>query len=384
MRVSIVAHELASLGPLRVAELASETWRRRRPSDVLEVSVCSYGRPSRKDSECDTDLTDLTGLTAIFRAAYAVNTSAQGQPFSMRDVYLLDGRYRAVIASSGRAFLDLSVDALSIGSDHSFSAVNKHGSEVERDPELKHGLELESSAFLVDVIDELRQAGGQQIHLHLPQLPRWADAGRGFLGRFADDLTRSWSLAREYLDGVLATFADASPLVGLSGVARQLADLGLDAYDAQDLEKHNSRFVSSVTAIQDHSIHRSLLNRGTSDARSAYAGVGGGIGFLWHSLGVRILPVGQYVLREIDISGDLVLFIGDSFGATIPSSFDLVTTRCEMAGIPLVFLTSSSDMRRGELPRLGIHGVYALDAQGTTAEQLAHSVERIAVTWGWD
>ncbi len=200
-------------------------------------------------------------------------------------------------------------------------------------------------------------------------------------------------------------------LLGLSGVARARTFRDLGQADAQELEKRNGEIVSALlTALPESSPHKNQLlvhcepQNGKKTARAtfldSYSGVGSGIALILRILGARIFPVGDFSVRprlaEISPPPDLLVYVAAHVGAELPSGLLSASRFAQEKGIPLVLVSESSGLRKGELPELGLHGAYELRpdlAFDTPEVREAHIAElpglveekiaAVARTWGW-
>ena len=254
---------------------------------------------------------------------------------------------------------------------------------------------------------QLRQALSeqpQQLWMHLPRFSQCSDLGLGLLAAFipesipkqedfcTDDfnyqtlaefssvvakirlehvaaalrsaLTRLRQLTQDL--SVTVTYSEEQPLLGFSGIAKSWTNYGVSAQSAQRAEAlfgEISAWFEKVFASQ------MLLG---SPKQMSFAGTGGGLGLLFNSLGFQVRDLALQLaenevfwgkLRTAVSCSDAVFYLCEPFGAQIPQSFINVSALAAEFAVPLVLMSESSGIRRGDLPRLGLAGNYDLNPE---------------------
>lgn len=387
MKVSIIANALAGLGPAKVGALSEESWRRVRPQDDLRLMISSDG----------VRLPSIgTGLVEVFAHRHSdVHLDELNEP---RRIVCME-------ASTGEALIDLA--------------------EALGEPALNDL--FGSTAFLGDDLLALIDAGIRRIQVHLPQIMSHTDVGVGMLGVLAGDsqLTME-STAEQFREAIgnarrrlgatsiVFTYPTDLALTGVSGLARKLDSVGYPADDAQHFERELG---SLVARLSPSSSDRTASSRAplfstspasTANPHAVFAGVGGGLGFMLTLLGGTAVPLGQYLHRDQCTDCELSVYITDHIGLEFPAGLAAVAAEAQETGVPVVVILREGHMRRGELPRYGIHGTYYLktagslhltdgyrgDAPASTDDELATlasvsdalsaTIHSVAHTWGWD
>lgn len=362
MHVTLVCSALPGMGPQALLERAGEAWRAARPHDDVLAIPTSEGTVVAHAG---------TGLDDVVRSLHPDSRAVDVGVGAQRRIHWL---------WDGGALVDLA---------ESFSW-NGH-------PE-------GSTAFLGKDLRALHDAGARRIHLHLPQLMSPTDLGRGMLGELAGgsaapaELGPSLEAARAALRDVAltVTYPADLPLRGVNGMARAWAARGYDGYRAQEFEREVGAWVHDLERAARSSTRRSLLGADV-DARAGFAGPGGGLGLVLSLLGASMLPIGDALVAGRIPHTDLIVYVLGSIGVDLPSGLHAAARAGEEQGVPVVILTDAASMRRGELPRLGLHGAYELrperaffDDADTLAdlsrlpELVTRSMHAIAATWGWD
>lgn len=362
MRIEIVATALEGLAPDVVATIAREAWLERRPADSVNVRLSSDGVAVAGVG---------TGLDAVFRSAF-------------RDASAIELAEPGLVAwispESGRALLDLSTLQWSGGAD-----VRGSSAGVAR-----------SVLALID-------RGARSIHLHLPTLMRGSDVGVGFLAELSghdvalaepgSQLEDVISVARQRLGGtaLAVSYASELSLTGVNGMARAWHRGGFDGMAAQDAEREIGRFAAALGAAAAAGT-TSLLSTPAIDAKSVWSGVGGGLALTIAALGYPVIDVGRLVPAHYWVptsdEADLYVYITDAVGLDVPSGLTHLTSRAELVAAPAVLVVGNAMIKRGELPRLGLHGLYGLRAARESAtsvhEALRVQMGKLATTWGWE
>ncbi|QTG76265.1 hypothetical protein [Trueperella pecoris] len=368
MRIALISSALPGLGPLDVGALAAGAWREARPGDDVAVVPTSEGQPV---AHIGTGLEDVVR----FRAEAA-------------DTIDVPGGRRYVVAGA-RAVIDLA----------EIMAWDGRGEPIG------------STAFLASDISMLIDRGVTDLHLHLPQLMKPTDLGLGLLGGLAGqevsfddepgDLGQILHDARSAVRGLslTATYAAGLPLLGVDGMARRWAALGYEAARAQEIEKKAGAWVHEFERAARHSTRRSLLAGGSdADSRAGYAGPGGGLGMTASLLGATTRLIGDILVAScVGEEADLIVYVCDSIGVDLPSGLHAAVRCGQELGVPVVLLTDSAGMRKGEMPRLGLNGAYELRPQRAFLDEdddpasltllpqlLTQATRKVATTWGWD
>lgn len=379
MKVSIIANALAGLGSAKVGALADEAWRGVRPHDELHVTISSDGVRLPSSG---------TGLVEVFTQSHSgARVHECSEP----------RRMICVDESAAEALIDLA--------------------EALGEPELE-GI-FGSTAFLGADVLGLLDDGIRRIHLHLPQIMSHTDVGIGLLGVLSgQDL--NWDSAAEQLASAIAqarrrlgsasivfTYPADLALTGVSGLARKLDASGFPQIEAQNLERQLGELVARLSPASTN-IGSSLfgsIHRGAAHPHAVFAGVGGGLGYLLSLLGASASTVGQYLHASRPATEpDLYIYITDHIGLDFPSGLEAVASDALDRGAPVVVILREGNMRRGELPRYGIHGTYQLKTNGvlhltdgyfasgdvdvstlaSVPDALSSSIVSVANTWGWD
>ncbi|WP_126415734.1 hypothetical protein [Trueperella bialowiezensis] len=270
------------------------------------------------------------------------------------------------------------------------------------------GSPIGSTAFLGGDILALKEAGSTAVHVHVPRLMTHSDLGLGFLGKLAGveldvlaepfDLSDIVARARRTLGDLrlTATYSGDLPLTGVGGMARAWHDAGADGAAAQNFERRAGEWVVELTRAAQRAGRTSLLNGPTINPRAGWAGVGGGLGMLLDLMGGQLRTIGEHLV-SVPSDVDLVVYVCGAVGVDLPTGLHAAATQAQDIGVPVVLLTDSSGLRKGELPRLGLHGSYELRPErafagdsddlaaiSTIPPLLDDAVARIARTWGWD
>ncbi|MDP9807101.1 glycerate kinase [Trueperella bonasi] len=370
MKVALVCSALPGMGPRDVTKRVASRWRAARPADdVVEVAT----------SEGETIAHLGTGLDDVVRLRHP-----QAKPTSSD----ADLPRRIRWTWEGGAFIDLA-DAMTWAGD---------------------GEPIGPTDFLGRDILDVKRQGTKRFHIHLPQLITRSDLGLGMLGELAGTpidvcekpraLSAELAKAQDALGmlSITLTYPAGMPLLGVNGMARMWDQAGMDGRTAQNFERHIGGWVHELNQASQNSPRRSLLGDDGADARAPSAGPGGGLGFMLGLLGARQLLIGDHLVgHSIPNDADLIVYVCAAMGMDLPSGLHAATRHAEQFGIPVVLLTDSAGMRKGELPRLGLHGSYELRPERAFAEEpeeiaaiaripglLDESISRIATTWGWD
>ncbi|WP_182049076.1 glycerate kinase [Changpingibacter yushuensis] len=215
------------------------------------------------------------------------------------------------------------------------------------------------------------------------------------------ELATALAQAKERLGGLRITLLAPSEqrLLGLSGVARSWMQRGIEPAVAQAAERRIGELASRVIEASAHTRRTSLLADELT-SRGIYAGIGGGLGFMFEALGASIFPVGDLTVRDRltpDISNaDLVVYISGAINDDLPSGLISALDQAKKVGVPVVVVYDSGALRKGELPSLGLNGAYelrpdfafeppeAIDEFGRLQPILFDMMTRVARTWGWD
>lgn len=356
--------------------LVSENWRAVRPADVVETFEVSAGQPR--------DLVG-TGLAEITQARYPDLRAIERGGTANNPWHII-----WISSARNHALIDLA------------EVLTWDG----------QGSPLGSSAFLGKDLADLAGRGVRHLHINLPQLMRFSDAGQGILteltGKQLDgadplEVSQAISVARETISQltVYTTYSAPVKLTGFSGMAHSWAEKGLDPQTAQQAQQELGQWIAAVTRALE--LDNRLLLEAEPAPRSAYAGAGGGLAMMLEALRSRVLPIGTYLFgmhpeinRAISQS-ELCCYVSGKIGINIPSPLTELSDRTSAHGIPLVLVADSAGMRKGELPNLGIHGAYELrpelaylpdqldDPHSSVdiSHKLAKQIQKTAMTWGY-
>ncbi|MFC5369995.1 glycerate kinase [Arcanobacterium bovis] len=289
-----------------------------------------------------------------------------------------------------------------------------------------------SSDFLAQLVRDLLAESIDELHVHLPRFCATSDLGIGFLGAFTgrgvsfyDDVDPQWFVAaveevRAALKGVniVVTYGAEQELLGVSGMAKAWTDRGVAGQEGQDFGRHAGTWIHEIKRnLPDLGSPAGVLHVrsgsavGRSDAILAaakpFAGVGGGLGFVFDLCGAQIWPMSEFAVRSgggdgVDLSAelaeyDLVCYVTGVIGESIPRGLTLVSDYAQEHGVPVILVAQSAGLRRGDLPRFGLAGAYeVLEGNSWSSpedhnmcaivdgEELANLAGRIARTWGWE
>lgn len=369
MHIRLCATALPGMTPGAVARIVRDAWLERRPSDVVDTRILSDGEIIGNVG---------TGLDDVFRTRFADAVADEASD---------PRRVRWVSPESQTGMLDLA------------EALTWNGEGNPRG----------STSFLAEDLRYFRDRGIPSVHIHLPQLMRASDIGLGLLSELtgvdvsfdesSEELSAVLEKARSEIPMTLTvTFPADLRLIGVDGMARRWAVRGYDSQVAQDFERVAGQFVQNLIKAQQLGSRRSLIAT-QLDGRAAFAGVGGGLGFVLALLGGSVRSIGEFLLSHDGLreDTDLVVYVCAALGVDLPSGLATVTNQAERAGVPIVLVTDYAGLRRGELPRLGLHGSYELRPErafvaddggileiADLPERLRDTTGRVAQTWGWD
>lgn len=272
----------------------------------------------------------------------------------------------------------------------------------------------------------------KQIWIHLPRFSQYSDLGLGLLTAFLPEQQNfqpsqfaSASLAEfaavlsdELLQGCIAllreltrdvtvtiTYSDDQQLLGFSGMAKSWTHYGVQDEIAQQAERIFGKLAARIEKLSGAKVMF------TSPKQMPFAGVGGGLGFLFNTLGFQVHQVNQLLVSNDIFAGklhdainqaDVVFYICEPLGEEIPTGLTQISELTKEVGVPLVLISEFSSLRKGDLPRLGLSGSYDLyDASDGVDERdnavqdlpalftenqavaLSDIVQRCARTWGW-
>lgn len=370
MKVSLVCSALPGMGPRAVLERAVSGWLGARGGDDVAGLATSEG---------ETTAHVGTGLDDVVRLRHPDATATSPDDDAPRRIHW---------TWQGGALIDLA-DAMTWAG--------------EGDP-------IGSTAFLASDLRELRATGARSVHVHVPRLMNRSDLGLGLLGALAGepidvreeprDLTEQLAKAQRAVSdmAITLTYPADMPLLGVDGMARMWDQAGMDGQVAQDFERHIGGWVHELDRAGAASTRRSLLGGVNVDPRVGSSGTGGGLGMMIGLLGGARHLIGDYLVGSaLPSDADLIVYVCSAIGVDLPSGLHAATRHGEELGVPVVLLTDSAGMRKGELPRLGLHGSYELrperafgvgvedmDAISTIPGRLDDAIARIATTWGWD
>ncbi len=370
MKVSLVCSTLPGMGPSAVLDRSVAAWTGVRGHDDVVGVATSEGETI---AHVGTGLHDVVTLRHPNAEARSIDDDA---PRRIHWVW------------EDSAFIDLA------------DAMTWTG---ESDP-------VGTTAFLARDLLDLQHQGVRSVHLHLPRLISRSDLGLGLLGALTGveidvrgeprDLGHELAGARRVLSEVnlTVTYAADLPLLGVDGMARMWDRAGMSAQDAQDFERHIGGWVRELDRAAAASTRRSLLGGANVDPRAGSSGPGGGLGMMVWLLGGRQHLIGDYLVGPyLPSDTDLIVYVCSAIGVDLPSGLHAAARHAEELGVPVVLLTDSAGMRKGELPRLGLHGSYELRPERAFGEEdddmacistiptrVENSIARIATTWGWD
>lgn len=370
MHVAIFSSALPGLGPQLVGERAGAVWRETRPTDVVDVYPISDGVVVDHVG---------TGLDEVVVRFDPTASATQVDDAPRRIWWKLD--------SDAGALCDLA------------DSLTWSGTGDPRG----------STEFLGTDLRHLANSGVSRVFLHVPSLMRNSDGGVGLLSALsgveftgdvpsADELAQALEQARSVLGrmDLVVSYDAEQPLTGVNGMARAWADRGFDAGSAQEAERTLGQLVTHLKAAQARGAHRSLLGAEPDSSRSPFAGVGGGLGMMLSALGARVRSIGELLVPDLSDDLDLCIYVCDAIGMDLPAGLSALTPRAEELGVPVVVVTDSSGLRKGELPKLGLHGAYELrpnraflDEPNSMADLaelpglLDETIKRVAHTWGW-
>ncbi len=383
MHIFTLATPLAELDTQKVMEISRSAWVSQRPTDTYCALPFVAG----------TQLgVQIGSLQQVYAHLVKDLNLAQADSTRLKILWSHESLTLYALPDATHGFLDLSV----------YAGNTK--------------LELAgSTAFLGDAILAAITAGLTTLHIHCPQFLQPTDLGIGMLGaisgrelefrRFstATNLTDIASSIRKKIHNlhIIFTYDYPLPLLGLQGMAHAWSVRGYDMQKGQELEY----LVSSWTRALDKEFSSSLLLN-SSPHKTSFAGVGGGLGYLFSLLGCGIWVLDDYLLSDfaygnriqVEINrADLVLYITGNIRQDLPLGLNAITQRCEEAALPCVLLSNSAGFRRGDLPRYGLSGSYELRSDmaylpdkdvtttpftGTEA-LLTQRIQQLANTWGW-
>lgn len=381
MHINVVATALPGLDPDAVGAIVRSAWLAKRDADSVNVRLSSDGVVVDHVG---------TGLDAVFRAAHKDALAVEGS--EPRRVVWLSG--------SGAGLIDLAESS---------------GFDGVGDPR-------GSSEFLGRDILEARGQGLTSLHIHVPKLMRNSDVGCGLLTHLSginvsldsgrEKIREALTLARRAVGQLRIdlTFEGELALSGVNGMARAWAGAGLDDNEAQEFEREIGKFVSEF----EHGASAGgllLLGGPRVDARSVFSGVGGGLGFVLGALGANVSELGPYIRSNYwmpsDDEAELFIYITNTIGLDIPSGLVRMSKDAESFAAPAIAVVNRGHVIRGELPRLGLSGLYNLSradkyeaasesraladeskdsilASGDMSAKLASRIDKLATTWGWD
>lgn len=244
----------------------------------------------------------------------------------------------------------------------------------------------------------------QRLWIHLPRFSKCSDLGLGLLAAFipdsiperedfcADDfnyqtleelssvvakirmehvaavLLSAFTRLRQLTQDLSATitYSEEQPLFGFSGIAKSWTNYGVSAQSAQQAEA----LFGEISAFFEKSFASRMLLGAPKQMSSA--GTGGGLGFLFNSLGFQVRDLALQLaenevfwgkMRAAVSCSDAVFYLCEPFGAQIPQGFINVSDLAAEFAVPLVLMSESSGIRRGDLPRLGLAGNYDLNPE---------------------
>ncbi|WP_216395147.1 hypothetical protein [Arcanobacterium phocae] len=354
MRVLCVATALPGNEPDAVARAFASSWNQSRPTDEIDICLNSDGENVAHVG---------TGLANVFchrvGQAEAVERRHGSGP----------GRIIWISRTDDRALIDLA------------EAATWNGNGDPRG----------SSAFLAEDLLWLAEHHVSNVHIHLPALMNHSDLGLGMLSvlsgiSFEKNMTdgalkQAVTLARSRLGNMslYITYPHDQFLHGPDGIGRIWQQCGFDACTAQD-------FNSTATDIA-HRLDRALSQHNLTMSRrqmrhqQVFDGVGGGLGKMFHTLNAKLDLLGQDLTIPTQ-PADLYVYITNSLELHVPRGLIQVSEYAQRVGAPFVVVTARTQIVRGELPGLGIHGLYRLSDIDLTG--ITELTVRLAATWGWD
>ncbi|QJC21668.1 hypothetical protein [Arcanobacterium buesumense] len=249
-----------------------------------------------------------------------------------------------------------------------------------------------SSSFLAHDLLFLADLGISYVHIHLPVLMSNTDLGIGLLSGLShitlaynssiDVLSNALHKARSAL-GTMAlyvTYPHDQDLLGLAGLARTWQRSGLDPNLAHLINKDMATFAHNLDqAAQVRS--SSLLN---AEPTLTFEGVGGGLGKIFYLLKAKLDLIGQNLVLPPE--ADIYIYVTDHLELNVPRGLQVVAEHAESLGVPVVLVAAHTQLVRGELPGLGVHGLYRLPTESEPfhTQGLEELGARLASTWGWD
>jgi glycerate kinase len=181
-------------------------------------------------------------------------------------------------------------------------------------------------------------------------------------------------------------------LAGLAGIAHTWMMSGMPPDVAQ---QHGNELGAIAEMIErTPGAARAITFIGARpSSHDAFSGVGG-MGLALTALGGHVYLAGEVALRSrlaplVD-TADLIVYVCGAIGENLPSGLAVAAEEAARAGAAVVVIYETGALRKGELPRLGIHGAYELfpgfDSADTPNVQalLSDVAGRVATTWGWD
>ncbi|WP_041640353.1 hypothetical protein [Arcanobacterium haemolyticum] len=355
MRICCVATALAGVEPGAVATAIRDGWKDVRPLDAVDVVVSSDGVIVPHVG---------TGLAVVFQ---------ENHPHAVAYERHGGGPHRIIWVDhdSHSALIDLAEAATWNG------GVDPRG----------------SSSFLGTDLAYLKAKNVRNLHLHLPALMCYSDLGRGFLTEISgvpivrdvpeSTLYQAIRQAREFLAdmSLYVTYPHEQNLGGIDGLARAWQRYGM----APDVAQATGAADAHTIQLLDHAetaLNAPLLTAAGA-SRHGFDGIGGGLGKIFYLLRAKLGVIGEELRLPQDIA-DLYIYVTEKIDLHIPRGLTLMAERAEEYGAPAIAIVSNSQLVRGELPKLGIHGLYRISTDHISSQEIRNLSTRLATTWGWD
>ncbi|USR80100.1 hypothetical protein [Arcanobacterium pinnipediorum] len=359
MNIVLVATALPGCEPDAVANAAISGWGKARPADNISIIMASDGELVAHVG---------TGLSRVFQ-----HDHIDAQAIEYLDN---DGPRRILWTSrtDRRGLIDLA------------EAATWEGVSDPRG----------SSRFLAQDIFRALDMGLDELHIHLPAFMSGSDIGRGLLEGLSG-VELEWDSdklrLREAVDQarraigslrLVVSYSYGLELSGFDGLAHAWQKAGLDPSIAQRFHNDVAQYVHHLQRLRaqwdltatTHGIHRYDVD-----------GVGGGLGLVFSLLRAQLHLVGQNLVFPHE-TADLYVYVTNSVGLHIPSGVSAMSQQAEHSGSPAILVVCQSQLLRAELARLGLHGMYRLEATRDDLvlyhDDIANLFTRLATTWGWD
>lgn len=384
MKVVLAGSALAGIRPRETTAIAERSWTARRPSDSVTALPVSDGISMPLVGSGIDDALSAPACDSIERGKPDVRRFAlvAGDRFIFDYTTLYSGIPDTSVAIPAEPMPELPTANSSVSCENPRS----------------------SSAMIGEDLAWAAKQGARDVVVVLPVPCSITDGGQGLIGALSNnrsgDLEEEIRIARQQLSDMRLTVLAPREqrLLGLSGVARQWMNGGMEPGTAQTYERQLGQWVSELHSIEPP--NRASLMKAQASSRGIYAGVGSGVAYVLQILGAGVFPVGDATvlarLAEPIKDADLVVYICGDIDENLPSGLLSAISLAQGEGVPVVVVYDSGGLRKGELPNLGLNGAYELRPDrsfndepnkadvGTLENVLANMVARVARTWGWD